>query len=167
MPDLAIFWLLGWSKIAGIPEMKVWREIYWQEPWHTRVAMGNSIPLYVFLFALGWILIRNVPKREAFGGFLTIFALGALLHLAGDLPVHVQDAHAHFWPISDWRFVSPVSYWNPAHYGDVFQIFEAILALGLIVILAARFKDLWARILLGLAAALYVGVPAYFYLTLG
>ena len=35
----------------------------------------------------------------------------------GDLPLHNDDAHRHFFPFSDWRFSSPVSYWDPQHYG--------------------------------------------------
>ena len=43
-----------------------------------------------------------------------------LLHLAFDFPLHTHDARMHFWPLSDWVFESPVSYWDSrAHAGAV------------------------------------------------
>jgi len=43
------------------------------------------------------------------------------------LPVHHDDGHRHFFPLSDWRFESPVSYWDPAHYGHIFLWIELLL----------------------------------------
>ena len=31
----------------------------------------------------------------------------------------MDDAHRHFYPLSDYRFISLVSYWDPRHYGTV------------------------------------------------
>ena len=61
--------------------------------------------------------------------WLALFS-SMLLHVLGDLPVHHDDAHRHFFPFSDWRFASPVSYWDPAHYGRWFSLFELALVLG-------------------------------------
>jgi len=80
------------------------------------------------------------------------------------MPLHVDDAHAHFWPFSDWRFVSPVSYWNPGYYGHIWAPIEGALALALalIAVLWLRFQPRWVRAALVLAALSYVAVPAYF-----
>ncbi len=43
-----------------------------------------------------------------------------------DLPVHHDDGHRHFFPLSDWRFASPVSYWDPEHYGRIVGTAEAV-----------------------------------------
>ena len=56
----------------------------------------------------------------------------ALLHLTFDLPFHHDDDHPHFWPFSDWRFTSPLSYWDPAHDGRVIALAEVGLAVVLI-----------------------------------
>ena len=37
----------------------------------------------------------------------------ALVHLTLDFPLHNDDARAHFWPLTNWKFTSPVSYWDP------------------------------------------------------
>lgn len=185
VPDLAIYGLWAWSKLNGIPENTVWRELYWQQPWKTYTALGNSLPLYLAILVAGMLLLRQpqpgefaVAKLQAPLGerwrtrigrqtWLTIFALAALTHLAGDFPVHVADAHAHLWPLSDWRFYSPVSYWNPKYYGNWFALFEMALGIALAVILFRRFRAMWVRGLMVLAVVAYVAVPAYFILVLG
>jgi len=60
----------------------------------------------------------------------------ASLHMLCDLPVHHDDGHRHFLPISNWRFESPVSYWDPEHFGLVFAALELIFALaGLVYVI--------------------------------
>lgn len=184
VPDAAIYGLWLWSKVNAIPENTVWRELYWQQPWQTYTALGNSLPLYLTILVAGVVASRApAPPRQiaAPGSSLTerwwafvgrqpagvIFALAAMTHLAGDFPVHVADAHAHLWPISNWRFHSPVSYWNPAHYGNWFQPLEVALGITLATILFRRFRARLVRGLMLLAIAAYVAVPAYFMLVVG
>ncbi|WP_419906073.1 hypothetical protein [Hoeflea sp.] len=158
VPDLAIYTLFVWSKIASIPERRVWSELYYNPPWPEAVTVGNSAPVYLLVLIVGLVLYRWLRPAA----LLIVFALAALIHLAADLPVHVNDAHAHFWPLSDWRFRSPVSYWNPQHYGDVFAFAEAGLGIVLSIILWRRFHALWVRALLVLAIVAYLGPPLYF-----
>lgn len=185
VPDAAIYGLWVWSKFNGIPENIVWGELYWQQPWQTYTAFGNSLPLYLSILFVGAIIAHQpkvarpniasptatVSQRwQAFVSrqpIVVIFALAALTHLAGDFPVHVADAHAHLWPLSDWRFYSPVSYWDPAHYGGWFSLFEIALGITLAVVLFRRFQAKWVRGLMLLAIAAYIAVPAYFILLLG
>lgn len=162
VPDLAIYTLLLWSKAASIPERKVWRELYWQEPWQSWTAAGNSIPIYVVTLLVGVVVARQFRSSFQLGVALIFFALAALIHIAGDLPVHVADAHRHLWPLSDWKFISPVSYWNPNHHGNVFALFEIGLGIVLTTILFIRFKDFWIRTLLALVLLAYIAVPLYF-----
>ena len=163
VPDLAIYTLFAWSKFAGIPEATVWRQLYWQEPWQTWTAAGNSIPLYLIALLLGVIFLRQASNTWRIGLVLTFVSLAALSHIAGDMPVHVDDAHRHFWPISDWKFISPISYWHPDHHGDAFGIFEAVLGFALAALLFVRFKVWWVRALLIVMMIAYVAVPFYFY----
>ncbi|MFD0916392.1 hypothetical protein ACFQ14_08240 [Pseudahrensia aquimaris] len=167
IPDLAIFALFGWSKAAGIAEQTVWNELYWREPWQSWAAAGNSLPLYITLGLIGVILLRIAGGVWRIGLVLAFIALSASLHIAGDLPVHVQDAHRHLWPLSDWKFISPISYWNPAHHGTLFAIFEICLGLLLAIVLFRRFQTPWLRVTLGLVIALYIAVPLYFTFMLG
>lgn len=179
VPDAAIYGLWIWSKVNGVPERTVWNVLYWQQPWQTYTASGNSVFLYLILLMLGLTVFKPAqavesgltpagatrtdrPARIAAFSPMAIFALAALTHLAGDFPVHVDDAHAHFWPFSDWRFTSPISYWNPDHYGGYFSAFEALLGIVLAIILFRRFHAPLVRILCILAIVLYVAVPAYY-----
>ena len=49
------------------------------------------------------------------------------LHVGLDFLTHHDDAHRHLLPFSDWRFASPVSYWDPAFYGTWFAAAELLL----------------------------------------
>lgn len=185
VPDLGVYGLFAWSKIAGVPEADVWRRIYFAEPMQTIQAVFNSVPLYALLLIAGMALLAPMSRPVAAGAgtfdggggswwsfvdgrsLLGLFALAALLHLAGDLPLHADDAHRHFWPLTDWRFFSPVSYWDRDHYGGIFSIIEAMLGIALAVVLFRRFRAWWVRALCVLAVIVYVGVPVYFTLMLG
>lgn len=158
VPDLAIYTLFVWSKFAGIPERTVWSELYYQPPWSDAVTVGNAAPLYIALLVIG--LAASQWTRLA--SLLTYFSIAALLHLATDFPVHVDDAHAHLWPLSEWRFRSAVSYWNPDHHGNWFALFEIAIGIVLSFVLWRRFHALWVRILLVLAVVAYLGPPIYF-----
>jgi len=159
LPDLSIFVLFFWATFfAGIDGETLWTETYWSEPWQTLSALSNSIPIFGALALVAW-----------WRGWTVWFALalGALVHLALDLPFHADDAHRHFWPFTDWRFYSPFSYWDERYGAEVVRVIElAIVAVGLMV-LWRRFQTHWVRaaVLLGLIST--VAVPAYFMLTLG
>ena len=166
LPDAAIYALFTWSKAAGIPERRVWDEIYWQEPWRDLTAVGNSVFVWLGLLVAGILVLRT---RVAFRVGLALFfvSVAALLHVALDFPVHHDDAHRHLWPFSDWVFRSPVSYWDPAHHGRIFIWIEGTLGLILAVVLWRRFPAAWVRAILLLLIVAYAAVPAYFTFMLG
>lgn len=165
LPDAAIFALFGWAMLTGVPQEVLWREIYFSEPMLTLTAIGNSAPLYAALALAAWSYARWHTGRPLPAlPTLTVLGLAALTHLAGDFPVHVDDAHPHFWPLTDWRFRSPVSYWDNVHHGRAFGAFEAALGITLAAILFFRFKALWVRALLALCVLAYLAVPVFWYL---
>lgn len=156
LPDAPIYVMWVWYKfVMGVEERTIWRQLYWSDGWQAAGAAVNSVPVYAALLVAG--LARG-------WSVLTVFAASALVHLAFDFPFHNDDAHRHFWPFSDWRFHSPLSYWNDAHYGQIVGAAESVLALILVVILWRRFPARWLRLLLVLAVVSYVAVPAYFIL---
>ena len=163
-PDLALFAMFAWMRgVAGVSEETLWREVYWREHWQTVFALGNAVALYGLIAVAGWLV-----RDRAVGRLAMIFAVAALLHLAFDLPFHHDDAHRHFWPLSDWRFHSPLSYWDTAHHGDIVGYLETAMALVLIIVLWRRFpENPWVKAALGIAGLSYVAVPLYFTLMLG
>ena len=168
VPDVAIYSLFVWSKFTGIEEKKGWNELYWQEPWQTYTAAGNSIALYLLPPLVGVVALRNAPITHRIGLFLVFFSLAALTHIAGDFPVRIEDARRHFWPFGDWKFVSPVSYWDPAYHGRrLFSVFEMLLGVGLSALLFWRFKFWLVRVPLIVLIAAYLLVPLYFAFQMG
>jgi hypothetical protein len=165
----------------------LWNEIYFTEPMLTFTAIGNSFPLYTMFLATGiaiavsaapppWSKIGDISGESydtpmpgtfwatSIASPVVMFALAAMSHLAGDFPVHVQDAHPHFWHFTDWRFRSPVSYWDLGHHGRQFGWFEMALGVGLAFLLFRRYRAIWVRTLCVGAICAYAAVPLYFHI---
>ena len=98
----------------------------------------------------------NLPGRL---GAWALFVASMILHALGDLPLHREDAHRHFFPFSDWRFTSPVSYWDPDHYGGYAAIGEVLLVLAVSFFLFRAYRGRGRWIVAGVAGiyALFVG----------
>ena len=126
----------------GIPAERVFRELYYSDAWQTVFAIDNS----AILWGLGLVVALWVRSAAGFA-----FAGAGLLHIALDFPLHTHDGRAHFWPLTDWIFRSPVSYWDPAHYGTIVGPLEIGASLALCILLWKRFRGWLMR---GLIAAL-------------
>ncbi len=104
-------------------------DLYFNSPWW--VAGHNLLhaPLIlVALFAAASLL------RSPWQSRLRFFAAGALLHSLIDVAVHHDDGPLVFFPFS-WsiRFSSPVSYWDPDHYGWFFRPLDlAVTVVGVV-----------------------------------
>lgn len=151
IPDLAIYlWAPYQSLVKGVSGEEMWRELYFQAPMQNLIAYFNSIPIYLALLILGWF-----GRAKLWGQLLLFFAAAALIHMATDLPVHADDAYRHFWPLTDWRFFSPLSYWDADHHSQWVSSVESLIALICIITLWRRFPKLWVKILLGLSGTFY------------
>ena len=152
LPDAAIYlWAPYQILVNKIDSPTLWNELYFEPPMQNLIAYFNSIPVYAALAAAGYVM-----RGKVWGKLLLIFALAALIHMATDLPVHNHDAYRHFWPISDWRFISPLSYYEAAHHSKWVSLIEAFIALGSIFVLWRRFPKIWVKITLGLLGIFYV-----------
>lgn len=161
IPDAAIFVLYAIEKFRGTPERVIWSDIYFSPFWQDAVAWGNSIPLWLALLVIG-VILATKSEFKMTGGLLLVFAGSCLAHMACDFPLHVDDAHRHLFPISSWRFRSPVSYWDPNHFGVPAAVCEAILGIGLSAWMWTRFKSIVARIGIVVLLIGYLAVPAWF-----
>lgn len=166
IPDVLIFAMFLWSKIIGAPESEVWSVWYFTPPWMTAIDWMNSVPVFLALLAAAYALHRKDWGNPRYVAALMLFALAALTHILGDLPLHVDDGHAHFVPLSQWRFESPVSYWDPRFYGNSFALIELALGLGLIIALWRRFSRPAVRAILVIATLAYA-VPYIWFVLLG
>lgn len=155
LPDIPIFVLYGWAKlIARLPEKQIWTETYYQPFWQNIVALFHSIPLAV----IGWLIAYKFGWEK-----MQILCLSLVLHSCLDLPVHNDDAHRHFFPFSNYRFISPISYWDTDRYGAIVSIIEILL-----VMLATFpvFNLVQSPIGKGLLIAINIVYLVFFYLRL-
>ena len=111
MPDLPMLGFYAYQRVfLGTPESVIWADAYFRPSWQLLFDLFNSIPLLALAALLAW----RAGATPALA-----FLLSMLLHCLADLPLHNDDAHAHFLPLSDWRFRSAISYWDPRFYGRV------------------------------------------------
>lgn len=121
LPDVPMFVLFFWAKkIRRQPEQQIWTETLWTPFWQNFNHGFHSIPLWAAAIAVthstGWHLAE-------------LLFMSALLHCLSDLPLHNDDAHRHFLPLSQYRFISPISYWDPRHHGRAVALVERLLVL--------------------------------------
>ena len=99
-----------------------------------------------FMILIGLLMCRGLYGAQRFTtGWWTWFLVSCLFHCLVDIFTHFDDGPLLFFPF-DWtvRFYSPVSYWDTAHYGAQFFMFEAMLDSALLIYL------LGPRVVLGL-----------------
>lgn len=150
VPDVPMFAMVLWStRVAGVPEHEVFGTLFFSETWQSVFAVDHSF------FVWGGLLGLAVWCRLI---ILRAFAGAGLLHALADFLTHHDDARRQFWPVSDWVFRSPVSYWDAQFYGSVFGLFEIALVVTLATFLCWRLAR-WRERALVLAVAAPVVLP--------
>jgi hypothetical protein len=148
LPDAPMFVFYFVEKVVrGTPETVIWRQAYYQPHWQTLIDWFNSLPLML----VGILIASWLGSRM---GVLLFSSM--MLHVAGDLPLHNDDAHRHFLPLSNWRFISPVSYWDSNYYGDVVAIGEILLVIVGSALLFQRYRSRLAKISIASIGLLYL-----------
>lgn len=138
LPDLSLYILTAVCVfIMGIPASVVFDELYFSDSWQAVFKVDNSFVVW------GAFLALALASGKAW--FIALCAAG-LLHLGTDFPLHNDDARAHFWPITDWRYISPVSYWDTQHHARWVAPLELIMSVCLAVLLWIRHRVIWLRI---------------------
>ncbi|MDJ0637677.1 MAG: cobalamin biosynthesis protein CobQ [Paracoccaceae bacterium] len=155
-PDLSLYVMVGVSIYGlGIEPRVVFRELYYSSAWQQVFAFDNSFVLWGVL--LGLAVWRRWPVLFAFSG-------AGFLHLLFDFPLHNHDARMHFWPVSDWVFESPFSYWDNNYYAATIGPLEVGTSLVLCLLMWIRFRTLFMRLailMLGAAEAMASGIWRY------
>ena len=121
LPDLPMFGFYIWLKyVRKMPSREIWSKAYFEPFWQNIFDVVNSIPLIVIGLAIAYYYNWQIAQ---------VVFVSMLVHCLFDLPVHNDDAHRHFLPFSNYRFISPVSYWDPRHHGAIVALLELILVL--------------------------------------
>lgn len=118
LPDVPIVILYLQQKLRGTPDETIWAEHYQKRFWLALIHGAHSIPLSVLGALIAWWAGSNVGVA---------FFISVLMHACCDLPVHAIDAHRHFLPFSQYRFQSPLSYWDPRFHARYVALFELVL----------------------------------------
>lgn len=157
LPDVPMYVMFGWAKfVQGLTDRDLWPPpdgLYWQPTWQAWTNAGHSVPILLAVLTLGFSLRIEWIKVLAFSG---------LLHVAFDFPVHREDGHAHLWPFSDWKFMSPVSYWDDNHFAAYVGPIELAIVIGTITVLWRRFSSIRVRAALCVAFVAFFAAPVYF-----
>lgn len=147
LPDLPMFVLAIVATVAWRqPQHQIWSETYFRPGWQIAADVPHSFPLLVVAFAVATLL--RAPRAQR-------FVASMLLHSCGDIFVHGADAHRHFFPLSDYRFVSGISYWDPTHHGNLVFIIEALVVIAASVGVWPAVCTRWGRTLLLVTDGLY------------
>ncbi len=169
LPDVPMYVLFAVATFVWRqPQAVTWGRTYFEPGWQHAVDALHSFPLLGAALAATFVprLVHGAGgaggtgRARAWCAWARIALASALLHAGTDFLVHAEDAHHHLWPLSDWRFVSPVSYWDPRHHGLVFAPLECLSALALLPAVWQASSRRAARGTVLLLAAAYVAGAA-------
>ncbi|WP_272003613.1 cobalamin biosynthesis protein CobQ [Roseovarius sp. ZX-A-9] len=147
-PDLSLYVMSIWALyVQGLDPGHVFGTLYFSDSWQNVFRVDNSFLVWGALLAICWW------RGSAVG---MVFTASALLHLAFDFPLHHDDGRPHFWPLSDWVFQSPISYWDRGHYGAIIGPLEMAACVLLLIVLFRRFDSLRSRAFIALAATIQI-----------
>lgn len=147
LPDIPIFIFYIYQRyFLDMPDILTWGVIYYSPEWQDLFDLFHSFPIAV----AGFLIF------QIFGFEKTAIIFAAIgMHSVFDIFVHAEDAHRHFFPFIGWRFESPVSYWNPRHFGLLGAAIEIILVSAAALIVFKRDPAKWIRYLLTLILLFY------------
>lgn len=153
-PDISLYFMTFWSIwVLDISPGRVFGELYYSSAWQRVFAVDNSFVLWGIALALfvwaGWTR-------------MVAFTSAGLLHIALDFPVHNHDARMHFWPVSDWVFASPLSYWDSAYHAGIVGGVEMGACVLLGAALMRRYRHWLQRAALGILVAVELAAGGAF-----
>jgi len=167
LPDASLFLMFAIAKSQGVAEEVIFSKWYYSDFWQNLGAMTNSIPVYAAIALIAYRIQTSTRQRSSkqrrLLGVCLVMGLAALIHTLTDLPLHHDDGHPHFWPFTQWVFASPISYWDPAHFGRQWAVIELVFAIFLIVFLWRRYSNRLARTGLVLAGISYVAMAIFWW----
>ncbi len=110
--------------------------IYFSGPFGgTGSALHSAVPVVTLLVLYRIFGLGRRDRRR----IVLWFLLGWLGHAIVDFLTHVDDTRPLFWPVSDWEWSSPVSYYNPLYYGrEFFAISHGLMLLTILWLLIKR-----------------------------
>ena len=137
MPDIPLVVLTIWHatriRLTTGPSARLfgpeYDALYFGDPvW----LVGHNLMHAPLLIALGLYLGRRLETKSGtdFWTKLYWFSIGCGIHSVVDIATHYHDGPLLLFPFDfDIRFASPISYWDPRHYGWIVMPVEHALDL--------------------------------------
>jgi len=133
--------------ILGTSQQLMWDTLYFDSVWSPYITLSHSLLLWPLL-----LLFATIAKQR----LLQLFSASAFAHVVLDFFVHHDDAYRHFWPLTNWKFLSPLSYYDPQYYGTWVSTIDSLLIIGLLAWLSTIYTNTRSRIGIGIIILLYV-----------
>ncbi|HRI69037.1 MAG TPA: hypothetical protein PK156_32630 [Polyangium sp.] len=137
VPDLPIFILYLYERARKTPPEVIWSVCYQHKHWLAIIHGAHSIP-FALLGMLGGLVLHQPA--------IILFFTSVLAHASCDFPLHAIDAHRHFFPLSEYRFISPISYWDVRYHGRTIAKIEAGLVLACSIYLYFIMGPRWSSL---------------------
>ena len=158
LPDFSLYFMFFWHQLVlQTPTQRIFNDLYFSDYWQNIFAMDNSFIVWGIVLGLALFLKS---------GWMVAMSGAAFVHLLCDFPLHVDDARTHFWPLTMWKFESPISYWDSNHYGNIVSTLEILLVCLMLGILWRRFENLMPHLVIALTAVFVIFQFAIFKLIL-
>jgi len=123
VPDLPYVFVFAAAALRAEPglltDLGLWDSL-WRNP--LVCALHSWVPWGVVL--LGALVFRRLwhPVPAPVGGSVLAFVLGWGSHVFLDMLTHRSDGYPIFWPLSAYRFPTPISYWERSYHGAAFSV---------------------------------------------
>lgn len=149
IPDIPLFLMtLYATRIAGVPAQEVFGRLYFSDSWQRVFSIDHGIFLWGMVCLVAWW--SRASLWMAFAG-------AGLVHALVDFVTHSSDARPQFWPLTDWIFTSPVSYWERDRYAAVVSGVEISVMLALTIWMMFRLERWRERSVVVVVAAIVLG----------
>ena len=157
LPDLPMFAFFAVEAFFfRRPQQLIWSERYFLPQWQNFFDIFNAVPFVLIVLGIGYWL-----KSDA----VIYCCWSMLLHCTADFFLHHDDAHRHFFPLLQFRFSSPISYWDTAHYGRIASLVEIVVTILSSIFLFRHLQSRLARSVLivvnFLSALAYLGFAIF------
>lgn len=112
---------------------------FFENPWV--IALQNLFHSPLLLTTYAAISYWFWKQQSRWSGWMFWLSVAAMLHTLLDIPLHVDDGPLLLFPLNwSWRYISPISYWDPRYYGREWSYVELVLDASLILFLLWTYR---------------------------
>lgn len=130
LPDI-LYMVAFIPKIFSYQSFMEWMaDPLWDTIWNSPIAKSAHSFVVWAAISLGLLVVL---EKEAWRRFFP-FLLGWGLHVLFDALTHVSDGYAIFFPLGEYRFPAPVSYWESGFHGRAYFLISHALMIALSVL---------------------------------